>query len=122
VIAIELDLRAGDRLAFYQAGRRIEREWRGCGSVLRADLIDWACEQGLDEYDLLRGDEPYKADWSDRRRELVRCRVGVGPLGRTVDAGTRANVRIAPTLQRARRAVSPGSWRRRRATRDELSD
>lgn len=125
VVAIELDLRAGDRLAFYQAGRRIEREWRGCGSVLRAGLIDRACEEGLVEYDLLRGDESYKADWADGRRELVRCRVGVGPLGRAVDAAARAHVRTEPQLRRARDAargaLSPGSWRRRRSTRDELS-
>ena len=34
-VAVELDLVLGDRVAFYQAGRRTEREWRGCGSVLR---------------------------------------------------------------------------------------
>jgi len=115
-IAIELDLRCGDRLAFYQAGRRTEREWRGCGSVLRADLIDLACTEGVVEYDLLRGDESYKADWATARRELVRCREGVGPLGRGVDLGARANVRLAPLRQRLRDALAARADGRERSS------
>jgi CelD/BcsL family acetyltransferase involved in cellulose biosynthesis len=82
VVAAELDLLAGDVVAFYQAGRRTEREWRGCGSALRAEVVRWAAGRGARTYDLLRGDEPYKADWATGRLELVRCRTGFGPLGR----------------------------------------
>lgn len=125
VIATELDLLAGPRLAFYQAGRRIDHDARGCGSVLRAALIDWACAEGMDEYDLLRGDERYKADWAAERRELVRCRVGIGTRGRIMDAAYRLRHRSAPALDRARAAtrsaLSPAAWRRRPATHDGLS-
>ncbi len=68
-------------VAFYQAGRRTEREWRGCGSVLRARIIEAVAAQGATEYDLLRGDESYKTEWATDHRELVRCVMGVG-LGR----------------------------------------
>jgi CelD/BcsL family acetyltransferase involved in cellulose biosynthesis len=81
-VAVELDLCVGPRVGFYQAGRRTEREWRGCGSVLRARIIEAAVADGATEYDLLRGDEGYKAEWATGRRELVHCVAGVGPLGR----------------------------------------
>lgn len=84
VVATECDLVLGDTVSFYQAGRRTEREWRGAGSVLRAHVARWAVEQGASTYDLLRGEEGYKADWADDDRELVHCRVGIGPLGRSV--------------------------------------
>jgi CelD/BcsL family acetyltransferase involved in cellulose biosynthesis len=80
-VAVELDLCVGPRVGFYQAGRRTEREWRGCGSVLRARIIEAAVAEGATEYDLLRGDEGYKAEWATGRRELVHCVAGVGPLG-----------------------------------------
>ncbi len=125
VVATELDLLAGRRAAFYQAGRRIEREWRGCGSVLRAGLIDQLCDDGVVEYDLLRGDEPYKADWAAERREVVQCRVGIGPRGLALQATLLAWRRVAPTYLRlvdvGQRIVSRAPWRPRRAARDELS-
>jgi CelD/BcsL family acetyltransferase involved in cellulose biosynthesis len=101
VVATELDLVTGHRLAFYQAGRRTEREWRGAGSWLRAEILGDAARRGLSEYDLLRGDETYKADWSDGRREVLRARFGVGPLGRTVAAGAARWQAIASRLSPA---------------------
>jgi len=87
VVATELDLVSGRSLAFYQAGRRTDREWNGIGSVLRAEVIGWAIDQGFTEYDMLRGDEDYKADWAGSRRDVVRVRFGTGPIGRVVAAG-----------------------------------
>ncbi|MEI7886889.1 MAG: GNAT family N-acetyltransferase [Actinomycetes bacterium] len=106
VIATELDLRCGNRLAFYQAGRRTDREWRGSGSVLRADILDWACAEGFEEYDLLRGDEPYKSDWSENQRQLVRCRLGVGLRARTALHAATAQQRFAAAAAKSRAALS----------------
>jgi CelD/BcsL family acetyltransferase involved in cellulose biosynthesis len=100
VVATELDLRAGSRLAFYQAGRRTEREWRGVGSWLRGEILDDAARRGITEYDLLRGDEPYKADWADGRRDLVRVRFGVGPVGNAFAATVAGWRALAPRLNR----------------------
>lgn len=80
-VAVELDLELAGTVAFYQAGRRTEREWRGCGSVLRARIVAAAVDAGDSAYDLLRGDESYKAEWATNRRDLVHVRWGVGPLG-----------------------------------------
>ncbi len=123
VIAVEVDLVAGARACFYQAGRRTERDWRGCGTVLRADLIDRIGIEGIDEYDLLRGDEGYKSDWSTGKRGLLRCRFGVGPVGRPLAAAVNAWVRCQPLLARVRSSlrdlVSRAPWPGRREPRTE---
>jgi len=106
VIASEMVLVAGTRVAFYQAGRRTDRRFRGSGSVLRAATVRWAAESGHDDYDLLRGDEPYKADWSDGHREVLRVRIGAGAGGRTVAGMANASHRTGPVvLSLAERAV-----------------
>jgi len=119
VVATELDLRSGNRLFFYQAGRRTEREWRGCGSVLRADILDWACLEGLVEYDLLRGEESYKADWSDTQRELVRCRLGIGLRGVAVVQAAQAQQHIRSVTARTRSALKELKDRRQSAINAE---
>lgn len=96
-IAVELDLVLGGRVAFYQAGRRTEREWRGCGSVLRARIIEAAVAAGASEYDLLRGDEGYKTEWATGRRELVHCVMGVGLGEAAVRLRSWRDARAAPT-------------------------
>ncbi|MGB3410493.1 MAG: GNAT family N-acetyltransferase [Microthrixaceae bacterium] len=124
VVAIEVDLIAGSRACFYQAGRRTEREWRGCGTVLRADLIALICDEGRTEYDMLRGNESYKADWATGERDLLRCRFGVGPGGKVLATTANTWKRSAPRLLRLRSAVretiSRAPWPRRREPRIEM--
>ena len=105
VVATELDLVCGDVVAFYQAGRRTDREWRGAGSALRSHILHEAASEGRTEYDLLRGDEAYKSDWSTGSRDLVRVRFGVGAVGRGLDAAGDAWRRSAPVIQSARTRV-----------------
>jgi CelD/BcsL family acetyltransferase involved in cellulose biosynthesis len=99
-VAIELELCAGDRWSFYQAGRLDDRELRGSGSVLKGAVVSDAIAAGVSELDLLRGDEPYKAEWATATRRLLRASVGFGPRGRVVAAAAVANRR----LQQARHA------------------
>lgn len=87
VIASELEFTAGRSAAFYQAGRLTDHEFRGSGSVLKAEVLRWAHGEGLGEFDLLRGDEPYKAAWATGRREVLRATGSV--------AGTKAWVATA---------------------------
>jgi hypothetical protein len=87
VVAIELELIVGRRASFYQAGRLDERDLRGSGSVLKAAVIDRLIDDGCTEFDLLRGDEPYKADWSAAHRRIMVARAGIGPLGLAGVAG-----------------------------------
>lgn len=78
-VAIEVDFEVAGRLSFYQSGRRTDHDWRGCGTVLRSAIIEAAVGRGIREYDLLRGEEDYKAEWATARRQLSDCRLPVGP-------------------------------------------
>jgi CelD/BcsL family acetyltransferase involved in cellulose biosynthesis len=71
--------RHGDRFAFYQSGHEPAWRPRSVGTVLLGHTIRWAFDQGLAEYDFLRGDEPYKFKWANAERRTVRVRaVGHG--------------------------------------------
>ncbi len=110
VIASEIELLAGRQCAFYQAGRLTDREFRGSGSVLKAEVLRWAAENGMEEFDLLRGDEAYKRDWSTSRREVLRMRTGFGPLGRPAAWAMNRWHSLAPRARElANRVGSPTS-------------
>lgn len=98
VIASELELVAGDRLAFYQAGRLTDHEYRGSGSALKAAIVDWAATSGMHEFDFLRGDEPYKHEWATGSRDVVRVRFGTGRAGRGAAAIANGVFKVAPRV------------------------
>lgn len=100
VIASEIELIAGGRVAFYQAGRLTDQEFRGSGSALKAEVLQWAVREGMTEFDLLRGDDHYKADWANSRREVRRVRTGFGIVGRPVSHAMNAWHRLAPSVGR----------------------
>ncbi|MCB1255940.1 MAG: GNAT family N-acetyltransferase [Microthrixaceae bacterium] len=95
-IAIEIDFEVAQRLSFYQSGRRTDHEWRACGTVLRSAIIESAISRGVTEYDMLRGDENYKADWATDHRQLTNHRLPVGLRSRVVFAA----LSRAPWLRR----------------------
>ena len=103
VIATEVDLVVAGRVAFYQAGRLTDHDYRGSGSMLKARIIAAAIDAGATEFDLLRGDEPYKTEWADAQRPLVRIQMAVGPMARALLSGSQAWSRLYPWLA-ARRA------------------
>lgn len=100
VIASEIELIAGRRVAFYQAGRLTDQEFRGSGSALKAEVLRWAVREGMTEFDLLRGDDRYKDDWATDLREVHRVRTGVGVVGRPVSDGMNTWHRLAPGMAR----------------------
>lgn len=100
VIASEVELLAGARACFYQAGRLTDHEFRGSGSVLKADILRWAAEAGYTEFDLLRGEDPYKEDWALATRTVRRVRTGFGLLGTPAAASMNQWKRAAPVVQR----------------------
>jgi len=105
VIASELEIVAGGRASFYQAGRLTDREYRGSGSAMKAVTIRWARDLGCTDFDLLRGDEGYKADWTTGTRQLLRVRTGVGPLGVAAAGAMNTWVERAPAVAGAAQAV-----------------
>ncbi len=109
VVAIELELMAGDRACFYQAGRLEDRELRGSGSVLKAAVIERLIEEGRSEFDLLRGDESYKTEWAVASRPIMELTLGVGARGRVMNllARARYRARVARWELAQRRAAQP---------------
>ncbi len=45
------------------------------GLVLIGETFRDAFDMGMREYDFLRGEEPYKADWASQERRLANVRI-----------------------------------------------
>ena len=108
VAAIEIDFEVAGRVSFYQAGRSTSHECRGAGSVLRYQIISAAIDSGKVEFDLLRGAEPYKADWANASRGLLHLRKGVGPAAVALIAAADAR-RQLQSLRGARASAASGA-------------
>ena len=61
-----------DTFSFYQSGFDPAYAKDSVGLVMMGLAIRSAIEEGASEYDLLHGDESYKSQWAQERRELVR--------------------------------------------------
>ena len=63
--------RYGPTFFFYQSGFDPEFEKQSVGLVTLGLSIQSASEEGVEEYDLLHGDEPYKFHWAREARDLI---------------------------------------------------
>jgi CelD/BcsL family acetyltransferase involved in cellulose biosynthesis len=70
--AYEFCFEFGRRLFSYNGSFRNDLAKPSPGTALTAEVIRSACERGITEYDMLRGEEGYKARWSDASRREVR--------------------------------------------------
>jgi len=73
--AAEYDLAGGDVIYAYQSGFHPDLRAHEPGRMLAVAAVRRAIEQGFRGYDLLRGDEPYKAHWRAGRRRSVELRI-----------------------------------------------
>lgn len=101
-VASMLMLIAGDRMSYYQSSRDVAHDLRGAGSVLMSRVITEGQARGHREFDFLRGQEPYKFDWTDRQRPLVRLFAARGAAPRMALAALLARERAKPALRRVR--------------------
>lgn len=106
VVATEVDIVVAGRASFYQAGRLDRHDLRGSGSALKGAIVEQLIAEGVREYDLLRGGEPYKDQWATGERRLIRVRRGVGPRGLALVAAAEANRQLTTVRHR---------WAQRRA-------
>ena len=74
-IAAEYQLLGDGVLYAYQGGFDPDHHDAEPGRLAISSVIRQAIEQGLQAYDLLRGDEPYKAHWRAEPRRMLRVRV-----------------------------------------------
>jgi CelD/BcsL family acetyltransferase involved in cellulose biosynthesis len=74
-VAVEYMLQGGGVVYAYQAGVDPQRLVDQPGRMMAALLIRRAIEEGLQGFDFLRGDEPYKAHWRAHPRRLSEWRI-----------------------------------------------
>jgi CelD/BcsL family acetyltransferase involved in cellulose biosynthesis len=72
--ALQYDLVLGDRVYFYQSGM-VPGAGRSPGLTVLGQAIRSAAEEGFREFDLLRGDEPYKHRFATGTRHDLRLLV-----------------------------------------------
>jgi CelD/BcsL family acetyltransferase involved in cellulose biosynthesis len=63
------------KMICYLTGRDPAWQSRSVGTVLIGETFRDAFALGMSEYDFLRGEEPYKAEWSSRQRSLISVRI-----------------------------------------------
>jgi CelD/BcsL family acetyltransferase involved in cellulose biosynthesis len=105
VVATIMGFEVAGRLSLYQSARVDDPRWREAPAALFTAIILDACDRGLTEVDFLRGEEPYKAKFASRRRDLVRLIAGSGGSGRIAWAST---VAASKGSQAAVRSVQVG--------------
>lgn len=59
---------SGDTVYFYQSGRDPRWERESVGQVLLAAMIRRGMERGFKRFDFLRGEDPYKRQWTSTQR------------------------------------------------------
>ncbi len=74
-VACEYTFKYLDTLYSYQCGFDPAFGKNNVFKVLRSYVIEDAVRQGMKEFDLLRGEEPYKYDWKalPRKKQMLRC-------------------------------------------------
>ena len=122
-VACVTSFEVAGRVSLYQSGRATEHRWRSATTALLVIVIEDACRRGFAEVDLLRGGEPYKRNFADDLREILRVRAANGRAGRLALTGLtgveRARRLVGHLLRRARTAQPfrlplPSLTRRRR--------
>ncbi len=78
-VAFQLGFRCGRKLWDYTKAFDPAFASLAPGTLLLPPLLEYASTHGYDEYDFLRGDEPYKLQWCTRRR----CRFRILAWNRT---------------------------------------
>lgn len=87
---------------YYQSGRDPSWERGSVGFVLMCRALQAACDDGMREFKLLRGDEEYKGRFADDDRGLVTIAAGRGAAGSLTTALARGarRPRLRPVFER----------------------
>jgi CelD/BcsL family acetyltransferase involved in cellulose biosynthesis len=94
-------LEVGGRFLYYQSGYDPAWRARSPGLVLVGRTVEDAYARRLDDYDFLRGTEPYKLEWASDRRETCTLRLRAPTLRAGADGLARAALRDARLLARS---------------------
>jgi len=95
IVATEIGMVQGNRfyglLTAYESG-----SWARLspGRLLMAEIVRWCIGEGLETFDLTRGDEDYKKDFTDTQTSLLACSQGASRKGRVVLFGLAVTTRV----------------------------
>jgi CelD/BcsL family acetyltransferase involved in cellulose biosynthesis len=110
--AVMYGFRYGGRFYFYQHGYDEQYSECSVGLVLMALTIRAAIDDGVDEFDMLWGTEPYKALWAQETRVLQRVDLFPLRLGEAMyRRASEARRGVAHLARRVRSLASPGVTR-----------
>lgn len=88
---------------FYQSGRDPAHDRLAVGFVLMAHTVREAAQDGMRDYHLLRGDDPYKARFASEDDGLETVALAHGARGRAAVAAARAAAALPPARRALRR-------------------
>lgn len=71
------------RLFFYQPGWDPALRHLHVGKVLLGRVLQYCFQEGIREFDFLRGTEDYKSDWTSRTRRTVAWQTALSPQAKT---------------------------------------
>jgi GNAT superfamily N-acetyltransferase len=91
-----------DRFAYYQVAHDPAWSELGPGAVLLSHVIEWCCNNGVREFDLLQGRSEYKLRWASGRRDLVRVAIAADRPGAKLIAFIERTLRSVQTILRRR--------------------
>jgi CelD/BcsL family acetyltransferase involved in cellulose biosynthesis len=98
-VAVAYSFEEGRRSLYYQSGFLPAWASRSAGLVLFARYVEDAFERGCEEVDLLRGSEPYKAEWTQMTRSTVSIRIALTSRGRAALVRREARQRVRELLR-----------------------
>lgn len=113
-VATWYGFRFGSAVSAYQQSRDARCSVRSVGSVLLGHTIRAAMDEGAAEYRLLRGDEGYKARWTDDDPGLATIGLAGSAIGAAVLRSQAVTSRLAHAVDMARTALA----RRREHAKD----
>jgi CelD/BcsL family acetyltransferase involved in cellulose biosynthesis len=73
--AAEYQFSGGRTLYAYQSGIDPERLGLSPGQVIMVAMVRWAIAYGYQAFDLMRGNEPYKAHWRAKPHDCLEIRI-----------------------------------------------
>lgn len=85
---------------FYQSGRDPRCDGLGVGFLLMAHALREAAADGVDRFELLRGDEQYKTRFADTARPLHTVALANGPAGRAAVRAVAKALALPPERRR----------------------
>ena len=86
IIASQLGFTRDRQLYNYFGSFDLDLQRYSPGNILTQDLLQWAIDNGMEQFDLMPPNDDYKACWANTEVKVSSYRLGITPKGRIVNA------------------------------------